>query len=154
MKLTVMGKYSHTSLPTSLPFCASLALLIGEQRQQPAPIRRVSTKERSEGSPCWIQRNAQPADDPHSSHGQETTEVSHTPRWISSGLTGKVPVSPGGGDRSRPRWKQGLQLRRRESDRSKSQRLERRSRGTNVVSRLRKYPPLKTDLWRSESKPA
>ncbi len=85
-KLTLKGKCSHTSLPTSPPLHATLPLLIGEQRQHPTPIR--SQHEEEELRKLRLNpEDAQYAADLPLSHGRETTSVSHMPRRISRDLT-------------------------------------------------------------------
>lgn len=77
-----MGKSSHTSLPTSPPLHATLALLIDEQRQHPTPIR--SQGEQEELRKLRLNpEDAYHASDLHRSHGCETTSVSHMLRCIS-----------------------------------------------------------------------
>lgn len=86
-----MEKCSHTSLPTSPPLRATLALLIGEQIQHPTPIR--CQHEQEELRKLRLNpEDAQHAADLHGSHGHETAGVSHMPRRISRDLTKWIPA--------------------------------------------------------------
>lgn len=117
--LTLTGKYSHTSLPTSPPLRATLALLIGEHRQHPAPIR--SPHEQEELRKLRLNpEDARHASDLQRSHGRETTSVSHTPGRISRDLTTVFPAPLGSSGSPTTDQRQSRRLQPQEEDECKS----------------------------------